>query len=383
MAWPNAGGTAPQSITVNYDALLTTTLANYRKTLADNIFSSSAFLAALRRYGGVETTDGGERIARLLMYEEHTHTGSYEGYDTIAVVPQDGLTQAHYRWGELASTITISRREERQNSGEAQIVSLFEQKVKQAEMSLKEELNRQLVRGTYASSGGSNDTFLPGNTEKDLNPLPWFLRRLRGTDPASTSNVGEIAAATYAWWMARAAACDTSTASTDGNDFAKDVTNFATLKTAMRSMYNWCSRGADGSGPNIVLMNQGTYEVYESALDAGTRYTDTALADMGFDTVRLKGASVIWDEHVVNLDEGYYGTNASYSSNNKEGTAFFINTNFMKLCIDRQTDFATTEFVTPENQTARTAKVLFMGNLTSSNQRKHGACYAISNTLTS
>lgn len=56
------GATAPNQNTVNYDALLSTTLFAYRKTLVDNIFKSNAFLAALRKYGGVEYQDGGERI---------------------------------------------------------------------------------------------------------------------------------------------------------------------------------------------------------------------------------------------------------------------------------------------------------------------------------
>ena len=63
------GSSAPSSQTVNYDAMLSHTLFNYRRTLADNIFKSSAFLAALRKFGGVMTVNGGERIAIPLMYE--------------------------------------------------------------------------------------------------------------------------------------------------------------------------------------------------------------------------------------------------------------------------------------------------------------------------
>ena len=59
---------APSSNTVNYDALLSTTLFAYKKQLYDNIFKESAFLAALRRYDGVMRQDGGERIACPLMY---------------------------------------------------------------------------------------------------------------------------------------------------------------------------------------------------------------------------------------------------------------------------------------------------------------------------
>lgn len=77
------GSTAPSQHTVNYDSVLSTTLYNYRKTLADNIFKSSAFLAALRQYDGIQMVNGGERIAIPLMYETNSTAKSYQGYETI------------------------------------------------------------------------------------------------------------------------------------------------------------------------------------------------------------------------------------------------------------------------------------------------------------
>ena len=58
------GGTnTPSQTTEYYDALLTTSLAAYRKTLVDNIFKDSAFLAALRMNNAIVKQNGGERIA--------------------------------------------------------------------------------------------------------------------------------------------------------------------------------------------------------------------------------------------------------------------------------------------------------------------------------
>jgi len=85
---------APSQNTINYDALLTTTLFNYRKQLFDNIFKDSAFLAALRRGDGVMMMDGGERIAVPLMFEGNATVKSYSGYDVLDTTPQDGMTTA-------------------------------------------------------------------------------------------------------------------------------------------------------------------------------------------------------------------------------------------------------------------------------------------------
>uniref|UniRef100_A0A6M3K6S5 Putative capsid protein n=1 Tax=viral metagenome TaxID=1070528 RepID=A0A6M3K6S5_9ZZZZ len=73
------GATAPSQHTINYDALLSTTLMAYRPTMIDNIFKSSAFLAALRKYGGIEYQNGGERVQIPLMYEENDTFKSYSG----------------------------------------------------------------------------------------------------------------------------------------------------------------------------------------------------------------------------------------------------------------------------------------------------------------
>ncbi len=349
---------APATNTVYYDALLSTTLMAYRPKLVDNIFKSGAFLAALRQYDGIRYQDGGERVQELLMYEENDTFGSYRGYDQLTVKPQDGITSAFYPWTEIGGTITISRREERQNSGEAAILNLLQQKIKQAEMSIKSKVNQQLIQGTLGTQ-----QMYPGNDTKDLNPLGWFLRYAPNTDPTTGGNVGDIAAATYSWWRPNIATFGGSAAT--GHKFGLTVSTYAGFKVGLHRMFNYCTRGADGSSPNLVVSDQMSYEIYENALDQQVRYTDQALGDMGFQNIKLKGATMVWDELVPDI----YGSAATCST---VGSAFFLNTQFYKLVIDKQTDFITTPFVEPENQTAKTAKVLFMGQATCNNPRKLG-----------
>lgn len=359
---------APSTNTVYYDALLSTTLDAYVSggTMFDNIFKDSAFLAALRLMDAVQKQNGGERIRAPLMYGDNSTVKSYSGYDTLDTTPQDGMTTAFYEWREIGGTISISRKEERQNSGEAAIISLLQSKIKQAEMTMRETLNRQLLLGTVSGA-----TFVPGNEGKDLNPLGYFLRKNNTLDPTSGGNVGNIAASNT-WWRHQTAVADNSSADT-GNAFALNVTTYKGLVVALKRMYNHCSRGTGGS-PNLVVMDQNTFETYENALDDKVRYTNTRMADMGFDTIKLRGATCIWDEVVPDVDNG--------TEQLTRGTAFFLNTNFYKLIIDSQTDIVTTPFVEPENQTAKTAKILFMGNAAVSNLRKLGVLYAVSQSIT-
>lgn len=361
---------APSTNTIYYDALLSTTMDAYVKSGAmfDNIFKDSAFLALLRLKEGVKKQNGGERIRAPLMYGDNDTVESKSAYGVIDTTPQDGMTTAFYEWRELAGSISISRKEERQNSGEAALLSLLDQKKTQAEMTMREVLNRQIVQGTV-----SGTTFVPGNSAHDLNPLGWFLRKDNTANPAAGGNVGNISASANDWWRHQTAVVDSGTPDT-GNAFALNVSTYKGLVVALKRMYNFCSRGSGGS-PNVVLFDQTTFETYENALDDKVRYTDTKMADMGFDTIKLRGATCVWDEQVPDLDSGTVAIT--------KGQAIFLNTNFYKLIIDSETDVVVTPFVEPENQTAKTAKILFMGNTVCTNLRKLGVVYATSQSIVS
>jgi len=363
---------APSTNTVYYDALLSTTLDAYMSggTMFDNIFKDSAFLAMLRLSDAVETQNGGERIRAPLMYGDNSTVKSYSGAETLDTTLQDGITTAFYEWKEIGGTIGITRKEERQNSGEAAKIALLKSKITQAEMTMRETINTQLLQGTVSST-----TFVPGNDAKDLNPLGWFFRKLNATDPTTGGNVGNLAGADYSWWRHKTAVLDSASTDT-GNSFALNVSTYKGLVVALRRMYNHCSRGTGGS-PNVCVFDQISYETYENALDDKVRYSNTKLADLGFDNIKLRGATCIWDEKVPSIDNGIVDdTDANW-----DGTVFFLNTNFYKLIIDAETDVVTTPFVEPENQTVKTAKILFMGNAACSNLRKQGVAYGISDTI--
>lgn len=374
------GASAPSQNTVNYDALLSTTLMAYKPVMYDNIFKANAFMAALRQYGGVDTQNGGERIQRLLMYATNDTFKTYKGYDILVVKPQDGMTSAFYEWVEIGGTITISRREERQNSGESAIMNLLKQKISQAEMSIKEQVNNRLIVGEVNGTAPTG-TFCPYkepmNDEFSLNPLGYFLPKANASDPSVGGNVGNISRATYDWWRPHTAVLDSGTKDT-GNSYAVEVTTYKGLKVAMNRMYNYCTRGAGGEAPNLGVADQITFETYENALDQDKRYyADEKLVSMGFTNVKLKNCTLVWDENVPAIDTGAVAGAATHYS----GTIFFLNTKYYQLIIDSETDFVTTPFVDPENQTAKTAKVLFMGNAVITNARKMGVCYAISQTI--
>lgn len=363
----------PSTNTVYYDSLLSTTLDAYvgGGSMFDNVFKDSAFLAALRLNEAVQTQNGGERIRAPLMYGDNSTIKSYSGSESLDTTLQDGHTTAFYEWKEIGGTIGITRKEERQNSGEAAIINLLQAKIKQAEMTMRETLNTQLIQGTVSSA-----TFVPGNDAKDLYPLGYFLRKLNATNPTTGGNVGNISNSANSWWRHKTAVADSGSLDT-GNSFALSVSTYKGLQVALKRLYNHCSRGTGGA-PNLAIGDQTTYETYESSLNENVRYTNTKMADLGFDNIKLRGATFIWDELVPSIDTGEVAGAATFT-----GSVFLLNTNFYKLIIDSETDIVTTPFVEPENQTVKTAKILFMGNAVVSNLRKLGVLYAVSQSIVS
>jgi hypothetical protein len=66
----------------NFDNLLTTTLANYRSTLTDNVFTARPLTYKLMEGGRIRMLNGGTKIVEPLIYGQNSTVGSYSGYET-------------------------------------------------------------------------------------------------------------------------------------------------------------------------------------------------------------------------------------------------------------------------------------------------------------
>jgi len=79
---------APSALTLQFEAQLSTTLWNYRRTLEDTISTSNALLYFIMKEGGRAAykviSDLGDRMAMPLMYELG-QADSYAGYDQLDV----------------------------------------------------------------------------------------------------------------------------------------------------------------------------------------------------------------------------------------------------------------------------------------------------------
>jgi hypothetical protein len=299
----------------NFDNLLTTTLANYRKTLTDNVFTARPLTYALMEKGRIRMLNGGTKIVEPLIYGQNSTVGSYSGYDSIALTPQEGISAAEFEWRQYAASISISGIEEAKNNGEQEIINLLEAKIMQAEESMRESFNTMFFADGTGSSG------------KDWNGL--------GNLVESGNTVGGIDSNTYTWWK-----------SYEDNDAV--ALSLADMSTA----YNSVSVGNDH--PDVLLTTQTLFEKYEALLQPQLRYTDTKTADAGFQNLLFKAAPVMYDVHCTS------------------GTFYFLNSKYITLVGHSDKWFSQTAFISPEDTDARYALIMCYGNLTVRNRAKQG-----------
>jgi hypothetical protein len=304
----------------NYDALLATTLANFRNKLTDNVFSARPFQYWLLEKGRRREVNGGHKIVEQLIYGMNSTAASYSGYDPIALTPQDGISAAEFPWRQYAASIAISGLEEAQNNGEEELIDLLEAKIMQAEETMKEKFDQMFFGdGT-------------GNSGKD-----WLgLAALVGDQTDSVTTVGNISATSNAYWRSY-------------KDSSAGALTLGQLSTA----FNSCSVGNDQ--PDLALTTQTLYEKYEGLLQPNQRFTDPKTAQAGFQNLLYKGA-------VTMFDAAYCPT----------GTWFFLNSKYLKLVTHKAKWMEQTPFVRPENMDARYALILCYGNLTISNRKRQG-----------
>ena len=376
----------PSSRTINYDAVLSLCLENIREGLFDQIFSSTPFLSALygaygkkkKRGKGIKMVNGGERIRVPLLYGKNTTVSSYSGYDTLDVTPQDGVTTAFFTWRQLAGSVAISGLEEIKNRGEHAVRNLLETKITQLEMTMRDELNLQLLGKTVSSSVFiAGQGHMASTAASDIDPLALLIPK----DPTSSVSIGNINQTSYSWWRPRTIDGSAVHGSKDsGAERGFLCSTWAVLNQALRYAYNRCSIGGGGS-PDLILCDQLGYESYEAGLDSRSRIVNESKGpvSVGFESVRFKGADIIWDEFCPDLDTGVAYDSASWATS----TFFLLNTDFIEFVIDSQTDFAATPFMRPENQDAKVSQILLAGNMTCSNRRKQGVVYGVTAGITS
>ena len=312
----------------------------------DQIFNSRAFFYSLAGGGdpglkkgvgfeGKDAANGGRVFDFPLEYATNPNFRSYGEFDTLDTTRTDVFDAARYEWKLCAGTVIWSDLEELRAAGESGKIDLIASKLENGKNSHIADMNTQLL-GSGVGNGG-----------KDMSGI----KQIISTTP-TTGTVGSINRANFAFWRNK---------QTSG---AQTLSAFDNLRSAMRSIYNQCSRGGMVDAPTAALTTRTVFEGYESLLIANERFTSDDKANNGQGafanaSLKFKGASLFYDE---DLDTD---------------NLYLYNPKFLKLVYLKGAWMKMKDRIEPSNQLTSVQRVFTVGNLATNQSRRLGVVSAI------
>ncbi len=312
----------------NLSEIVTTTLRNRSRVIADNVSNNNGVLRAINQSGRVRTFSGGRDIVQELSYAENSTFKYYQGYEVLDVSPSDVISASTWDIKQAAVAVTISGLEgDIQNSGPEAVTNLVEGRIEVAEKTMENNLHE----GVYSDGTGSGGKQITG------------LQDIVNSTVASSS--GGIDGSTATFWQPQL--YDFSVESvTPGAD---------TIQKAMQTLHLRCTRGTDE--PNLWVMGETYYQYFWEALTDIQRITNPARGQAGFNALQFKSADVIYDPA---------GSNFSATR------AYALNTDYLFWRPHSARNMVPLESRNSINQDATVSILSWAGNLTCSNRSLQG-----------
>mgnify|MGYP003133598321 FL=1 len=316
--------TSPNS---TYTEIVTTTLAGYSKTMADNVTNNNALLRHIDSKGNKSPATG-RTIVQELEYATNSTTKWYSGYEVLDTSTSNVFTAAEFNYKQLAGNVVISGLEQVENSGPEQIFNLLKSRIRNLEKSLKNTMATAL----YADGTGTDS--------KEIGGLQLLV-------PGTVGNtVGGINSGTYTFWANQVYDFSTETVTPSAT----------TIQTAMNTLWLACIRGADR--PDVIVGDTNYFGFYWSSLQTNQRFTSDESASAGFMNLMFMDAPVYYDDQCP-TDKIY-----------------MLNTDYLFLRYAEGREFVPLGEKASVNQDALVMPVAWAGNMTVSNRARQGIIQA-------
>lgn len=316
-----------------FTELVTTTIRNHKKEIADNISRNNAFYQRMMRKGRKRLEDGGLSIVVPLEYAMNGTYQRYSGYDLLNVQASDVLSAAEFAWKQIALNVVASGLELRINNGDTKLINLVKTRLKNAIRTFKNNF--------------SVDLYSDGTLPNQISGLQALVA------DAGTGTVGGIDSSSWPFWrnVVQSAAAPLQ----GGSAITPGVT---TMESLMLPLWLELCRGDDQ--PDLILASNDYFTYYEQQQVSMKRYTKDDRAQGGFVSLAYKNADVIFDG----------------GSGIPDAHMYFLNTDYMEMVVHKDADLQTLEEMAPINQDAVVIPIIWMGNTVVANRAQQGVLKA-------
>lgn len=315
--------------------LTVTTLDAWSKDLSDSVSAHSPLFSKLKEKGAWVHESGGDSLTEGIDSAENSTFMWYSGYDTLKVAPSNVLSLATYPWKQATATVLMSGLEQRNNKdNRLRRYNLLASRMQNCE--------RTLINNTSKASFSDGT----GSDGKELGGL-----KLLVSDTPATGTVGGIDAAENVWWRNQV------------YSFAAQATPITNptpeqVLAAMDDMMLRVTRNGDMT--DLIICSADYFSLYKKSVQAIKRITTekVQIGDASFRALEYEGVPVVHDAFCP------------------AGHMYFLNTNYLKMRVHEDADFARDEERLPLNMDARAYPIIFQGNLTCSNRNLQGVITA-------
>ena len=311
---------------VQNDILSSTARARSKKAL-DNLFQTVPLLDHIKKAGGVEEINGGQRITRAAILAEHsTITQLSTGYESVTAGVSDVLRSPEFEWCDFVAPIIITKKEELSNRGDDAVISIADARMKSVMGMLKREWEKQAIAGT--------STVL---TE---------MESLNGID-AATGWLEEVAFGSQANTVGGISK-DTYKAQNWNNQVASAGGAFNTNRAgegAMTDLMIQTQIYAPEGTVDLILASPTSYKLYKQSLRAQEQYVKETVLDGGRLALAFSGALIYVENNL-----GFTGSGTS-----NKMSMYFLNTKSMKVVFDKEANFSLSDFQDKSGYAAREA----------------------------
>jgi hypothetical protein len=316
----------------NFTEIITTTIKNRSRELADNVSNHIPLLMKLNERGNIKLTGGGETIVQELDLAESPNFMYYSGYERFSVNAPDSFTAAEYSWKQAADAVTMSGLERRQNMGREQMIDLMQGRITNA---------MRTMRNNLATGIASDGT---GTSGKQVTGLQAAV-----PDDPTTGTYGGINRANFAAWQSQIQEWT-------GTPSASNV------QSEMNTLWLACIRGMDA--PDLIVAGTTYFNYFWQSLQAIQRIGSSGTGTGGFRSLMFEGpqglAPIIYDSTI------------------SATRLYMLNTTYLFWRVHPQANMTPLPDRNPTDQDAIVVPIIWQGNLTTSNSARQGVLVNLS-----
>lgn len=293
--------------------------------LVDNVLASSPLVYKLLKEKK-KKWNGGNYHETPIHYAKNTNAESYTDGADLTIATTEEVTKARYAPTRYNVAISLEGIELAMNTGDGKVLDMIKEKVKIAEGSLIELFGGHL----FTAQTGNNIIGIPDVMEEDGGSGSELGGVLGG------SSGGDVAS-----WIA---SVDSSTT---------ELTQILLDKKFNVVKFNQDKPDLIVTTDDIWSGISGTY------LQPAMRYTDTKMAEIGFENFKYRSALVISDD------------------NCPAGDLYILNTSHLYFAVFPSMDLKFIDFEKPVGKDLHTAHIRWYGQLICDSRRSQGAFTAI------